>query len=130
MISVFGFQVSPRLMSSLRVGMPVAGCQVGVARISGQMASPVTGKQPRNNTRSKQNSAADLASVLPDELVHAQKFTAGILQYDHNGADGGRRPSRGETERLGLLAPVAEEALGAGGVTNRSACRGPAFPVQ
>jgi len=29
-------------MSSLRVGMPVAGCQVGVARISGQMASPVT----------------------------------------------------------------------------------------
>jgi hypothetical protein len=42
MISVFGSQVSPRLMSSLRVGMPVAGCQVGVARISGQMASPVT----------------------------------------------------------------------------------------
>jgi len=42
MISVFGSQVSPRLTSSLRVGMPVAGCQVGVARISGQMASPVT----------------------------------------------------------------------------------------
>ena len=44
LISVFGSQVSPRLMSSLRMGMPVAGCQVGVARISGQMASPVTGK--------------------------------------------------------------------------------------
>jgi len=29
-------------MSSLRVGMPGAGCQVGVARISGQTASPVT----------------------------------------------------------------------------------------
>jgi hypothetical protein len=53
-----------------------------------------------------------------------------ILQYNHNGADGGRRPSRGESERLGLLALVAEEALGAGGVTNRSACPRPAFPVQ
>jgi len=35
MISVFGSQVSPRLMSSLRVGMPIAGCQVRVARTSG-----------------------------------------------------------------------------------------------
>ena len=29
-------------MSSLRVGMPGAGCQVGVARTSGHSASPVT----------------------------------------------------------------------------------------
>jgi hypothetical protein len=29
-------------MSSLRVGVPGAGGQVGVARISGQMASPAT----------------------------------------------------------------------------------------
>ena len=35
-------QTSPRLMSSLRVGVPGAGGQVGVARISGQMASPAT----------------------------------------------------------------------------------------
>ena len=51
LISVFGSQVSPRLMSSLRVGMPVAGCQVGVAKISGQMALPLPSVRRRRKSR-------------------------------------------------------------------------------
>ena len=42
MIWVFGTNVSPTLMSRWLVGMPGAGCQVGVARTSVQSASPVT----------------------------------------------------------------------------------------
>src|SRR5580765_1791712 len=42
MISVFGWKVSPTLTSNLLVGMPGAGCQVGVARTSDHRASPVT----------------------------------------------------------------------------------------
>src|SRR4051812_21825304 len=41
MISVLGWKLSPTLTSNLLVGMPGAGCQVGVASTSGHTASPV-----------------------------------------------------------------------------------------
>jgi len=71
MISVFGSQVSPRLMSSLRVGMPIAGCQVRVARTSGQMASPVT-----DSLYLSAMLAVGLLDRLPAAIVVGQRHRA------------------------------------------------------
>ena len=71
MISVFGTKVSPRLTSSLRVGMPGAGCQVGVARTSGHRASPVT-----DSLYLSAMVPSDFSNVFQPPMVVGQRHSA------------------------------------------------------